>query len=190
MLGHSCTHDSRQGYSTRKRLCLRAILGSYLFHSNANCALKEGLQDRTCVDEILALDPGKLKFAKRKLRVQRCKSIPNAASKNVPPSERAQTSNRAPVPSVPKGDPSLGEKLVKLTKEERKRVKAADADRVARRMAKKKARIGLAKQGVPLQRERVRKTGTAKKLGGAPAKKASKGRVRSEKSIAKRNTKK
>lgn len=60
-------------------------------------------------------------------------------------------------------------------------------------MAKKKARIELAKQGVSLQskqRERVRKTGAAKNLGGAPPKKASKGRVRSEKSIAKKNTKK
>ena len=60
-------------------------------------------------------------------------------------------------------------------------------------MAKKKARIALAKQGVSVQgkeRERVRKTGLAKKAGAAPPKKASKGRVRSEKSIAKRNLKK
>lgn len=146
------------------------------------------------MDEILALESGQLKLAKRKLRVQRCKSIPNATSiKNVPPSKPTQASNRAPVPPVPKGDPSLGEKLVKLTKEERKRVKAADADRVARRMAKKKARMVLAKQGVPLQskqRERVRKTGTTKNPDGVPRKKTSKGRVRSEKSIAKRNMKK
>lgn len=144
---------------------------------------------------MLALEPGMLKFAKRKLRVQRCRSIPSATSiKNVPPSEGVQrTSNRAPVPPIPKGDPALGEKLVELTKEERKRVKAADADRVARRMAKKKARMTLAKQGVPLQnkeRERVRKTGATKKLDCGPPKKPSKGRVRSEKSIAKRNTKK
>lgn len=155
---------------------------------------KIGPQDRTCVDEILALEPGKLKFAKRKLRVQRCRQVASATPvKSVPPSKPIQTSNRVPVPPVPKGDPSLGEKLVKLTKEERKRVKAADADRVARRVAKKKARMALANQGVPLhdkQRERVRKTGAAKKLGGAPPKKTSKGRVRSEKSIAKRNTKK
>ncbi|KAH0831838.1 hypothetical protein J3R83DRAFT_12688 [Lanmaoa asiatica] len=103
------------------------------------------------------------------------------------------TSCPAPVPPVPKGDPSLGEKLVKLTKEERKRVKAADADRVARRMAKKRSRMALAKQGVPpqnKQRERVRKAGATKKLGGTPPKKTTKGRVRSEKSITKRNTKK
>ncbi|KAH0831868.1 hypothetical protein J3R83DRAFT_12727 [Lanmaoa asiatica] len=150
--------------------------------------------DRTCVDEILALEPGKLKFAKRKLRVQRCRSTPSAASiKKVSPSKPVQTSCPAPVPPVPKGDPSLGEKLVKLTKEERKRVKAADADRVARRMAKKRSRMALAKQGVPpqnKQRERVRKAGATKKLGGAPPKKTTKGRVRSEKSITKRNTKK
>ena len=156
--------------------------------------LKRSLQDRTCVDEILALEPGKFKFAKKKLRVQRCKSIPNATvGKRVSPPKPPQTSQRVSVPPVPKGDPSLGEKLVQLTKEERKRVKAADADRVARRMAKKKARMALAKQGVPLQnkkRERVRKTGAAKKPGGVPPKKESKGRVRSEKSITKRNTKK
>ena len=101
-----------------------------------------------------------------------------------------QESSHAPIPSVPKGDPSLGEKLVKLTKEERKRVKAADADRVARRMAKKKARMALAKEGVAprgKQRQRVRKTGAAKKLDGTVQKKA---RIRSEKSIAKKNTKK
>lgn len=142
---------------------------------------------------MLALEPGKLKFAKRKLRVQRCKPVPKLSlGKKDPPSKPEQTSSRAPV-HVPKGDPSLGEKLVKLTKEERKRVKAADADRVARRMAKKNARMALAEQGLPpqhKQRERVRKTGAAKKPGGPPPKKASKGRVRSEKSIAKRNTKK
>ncbi|KAN0074721.1 hypothetical protein V8E55_011770 [Tylopilus felleus] len=150
--------------------------------------------DRTCVDEILALEQGKLKFAKRKLRVQRCKSVPNATSvKNAPPAKPTQTSNRTAVPPVPKGDPSLGEKLVKLSKEERKHVKAADADRVARRMAKKKARMALAKQDMSLQTkrgERVRKASTAKKPGAPPKKKASKGRARSEKSIAKMNTKK
>ncbi|KIJ64663.1 hypothetical protein HYDPIDRAFT_90009, partial [Hydnomerulius pinastri MD-312] len=150
--------------------------------------------DRTCVDEILALDQGKLKFAKRKLRVQRCKTTPGASAvKGTSPVKTPQATGRTPVPVVPKGDPSLGEKLASLSKEERKQAKAADADRLARRMAKKKARIALAKQGVSVQgkeRERVRKTGLAKKAGAAPPKKASKGRVRSEKSIAKRNLKK
>ncbi|KAF9223006.1 hypothetical protein BS17DRAFT_707694, partial [Gyrodon lividus] len=92
--------------------------------------------DRTCVDEILALEPGKLKFAKRKLRVQRCKIIPGAsATKDASSVKSARTPNRAPVPDVPKGDPSLGEKLANLSKEERKQAKASDADRVARRMA-------------------------------------------------------
>ncbi|KAG9315964.1 Alpha/Beta hydrolase protein [Chiua virens] len=131
--------------------------------------------DRTCVDEILALEPGKLKFAKRKLRVQRCKSIPSSSSvKKEPSSKLVKASKPAPIPSVPKGDPSLGEKLATLTKEERKRVKAADAERVARRVAKKKARMTLAKEGVPVkgkERERVRKTSAANKLGGATTKK-------------------
>ncbi|KAF9242674.1 hypothetical protein BU15DRAFT_86850 [Melanogaster broomeanus] len=150
--------------------------------------------DRTCVDEILALEPGKLKFAKRKLRVQRCKTITGvSAVKSTSPAKSARTSNRAAVPDIPKGDPSLGEKLVNLSKEERRQAKSTDADRVARRMAKKKARMALAKQGVPVQskeRERVRKPGAAKKIGGVPPKKGSRGRVRSEKSVAKRNTKK
>ncbi|KIK92427.1 hypothetical protein PAXRUDRAFT_574588 [Paxillus rubicundulus Ve08.2h10] len=150
--------------------------------------------DRTCVDEILALEPGKLKFAKRKLRVQRCKTISStSAVTDTSSSEPARIPDRAPVPDVPKGDPSLGEKLANLSKEQRKQAKAANADRVARRMAKKTARMALAKQGVPMQgkqRERVRKTTGAKKIGGAPPKNGTRGRVRSEKSIAQRNTKK
>jgi nucleolar protein 12 len=146
------------------------------------------------VDEILALEPGKIKFAKRKLRVQRCKTTSSASAvKDASSSKPARTPDRAPVPVVPKGDPSLGEKLANLSKEQRKEAKAANADRVARRMAKKTARMALAKQGVPMQgkqRERVRKTAGAKKIGGAPPKKGTKGRVRSEKSVAKRNVKK
>jgi len=62
---------------------------------------------------------------------------------------------------------------------------------VARRLAKKKARNVLAKQDVKLHskdRDRVRKSMTVKKAS-APRKKESKGRVRSEKSLAKRNVK-
>jgi nucleolar protein 12 len=63
---------------------------------------------------------------------------------------------------------------------------------VARRLAKKKARNALAKEGVKPQvkdRDRVRKPAAVKKSS-VPRKKESKGRVRSEKSVAKRNTKK
>ncbi|KIK27376.1 hypothetical protein PISMIDRAFT_674716 [Pisolithus microcarpus 441] len=148
--------------------------------------------DRSCVDEILALEPDRLKFAKRKLRVQRCKTIPSsvtaATSLSSKPS-RIHTSSS----TAPKGDPSLGQKLAHLSKDERKQVKAADADRRARRLAKKKARMTLDKQGVRRQgqaRERVRKSATTRKSDTARPRKTSKGRVRSEKSLSKRNAKK
>ncbi|KAH7885522.1 hypothetical protein F5I97DRAFT_1937698 [Phlebopus sp. FC_14] len=148
--------------------------------------------DRTCVDEILALEPGKLKFAKRKLRVQRCKTMPGASAVKTTSPTKPQRTSQPSVPAIPKGDPSLGEKLAGLSKEERKQAKAVDADRLARRMAKKKARMALANKGVPVQgkdRERVRKKSAAARKHGnsAPPRKT---RVRSEKSIAKRNMKK
>ncbi|KAG1735190.1 hypothetical protein EDB19DRAFT_1638542 [Suillus lakei] len=152
--------------------------------------------DRVCVDEVLVMEESKLKFAKRKLRVQRCKMLPKgSATEKAAASKIASTSNSAgavPPIDVPKGDPSLGEKLATLSKEERKQIKAADADRLARRMAKKKARMTLAKQGVPVhgkdkERERARKAGAVKKAAVAPRKQS---RIRSEKSISKRNMKK
>ncbi|KAG1732401.1 uncharacterized protein EDB91DRAFT_672649 [Suillus paluster] len=152
--------------------------------------------DRVCVDEVLAMEESKLKFAKRKLRVQRCKMLPKGSvTDKAAASKTASTGNAAGAASpinVPKGDPSLGDKLATLSKEERKQIKAADADRLARRMAKKKARMTLVKQGVPVrgkekERERARKTGTTKKATVAPRKQ---GRVRSEKSMSKRNMKK
>lgn len=96
------------------------------------------IKDRECIDELLALEQDKLKFAKRKLRVQRCKSSPG--NKKV----ITQHKERTPAVVVPKGDPRLGEKLSGLPKEERKQIKSSDADRVARRLAKKKARMSMA----------------------------------------------
>ena len=52
------------------------------------------------------------------------------------------------VSPVPKGDPSLGERLAGLSKDKRKEAKASDPTRVARRLAKKKARASLAKMDV------------------------------------------
>ena len=100
--------------------------------------------------------------------------------------------------SIPKGDPSLGTKLAGLSKEDRKKAKSSDADRVARRLAKKKAKA-LAEKGVKVRgdggkaRERVRKprAGKSDKGGGVPErKKAKTGRVRSGKALAKMNMKK
>ncbi|KDR82884.1 hypothetical protein GALMADRAFT_56971 [Galerina marginata CBS 339.88] len=96
--------------------------------------------DRECVDELLALEEDKLKFAKRKLRVQRCKTLPGA-KQVVPSQNKSGTASIAVV--VPKGDPALGERLAGLPKDERKQLKSSDADRVARRLAKKKARMGM-----------------------------------------------
>jgi nucleolar protein 12 len=99
----------------------------------------------------------------------------------------------APVPIiVPKGDPLLGEKLAHMAKDARKQYKSTDADRVARRLAKKKARNALGNSGVKTQgkdRERVRKAPSTGKAA-APKKRESKGKVRSDKSMAKRNAKK
>ncbi|KAG1882810.1 hypothetical protein F4604DRAFT_1743147 [Suillus subluteus] len=152
--------------------------------------------DRVCVDETLAMEESKLKFAKRKLRVQRCKILPKGSVTDKAAASKAATTSHsagvAPPIDVPKGDPSLGEKIATLSKEERKQIKAADADRLARRMAKKKARMALAKQGVPVRGKekdvgRTRKTGAAKKAAIAPRKQS---RIRSEKSMSKRNMKK
>jgi nucleolar protein 12 len=147
------------------------------------------------VDETLAMEESKLRFAKRKLRVQRCKILPKASATDKAATSKTVSTNSAgaaPPINVPKGDPSLGEKLATLSKEERKQIKAADADRLARRMAKKKARMSLAKQGVPVRGKekdggRTRKTGAVKKAAIAPRKQS---RIRSEKSVSKRNMKK
>jgi len=141
----------------------------------------------------LALEETKLKFAKRKLRVQRCKTLPGS---KLPDTTALKSKKRAPATTIviPKGDPSLGERLAGLSKDERKQRKSTDADRVARRLAKKKARMALA-PGVGIvksqgkDRERVRKTtGQRKPPGGKDSK--SRGRIRSAESVAKKNTKK
>ncbi|CCM01168.1 uncharacterized protein FIBRA_03216 [Fibroporia radiculosa] len=160
--------------------------------------------DQECVDEILALEQDRLKFAKRKLRVQRCKSAPGGvkvtSKKSRPPAATAAKSsayNRPQMSSggpthgapLPKGDSELGRKISHLPKEERKKAKAADADRVARRLAKKKAKL-LAEKGVKprTDRERVRKRPGERK--GSDTRSKRKGRVRSGKALGKMNIKK
>ncbi|KAF8158009.1 hypothetical protein B0H34DRAFT_657128 [Crassisporium funariophilum] len=149
--------------------------------------------DRECVDELLALEEEKLKFAKRKLRVQRCKTVPG--SKLTSASSKSTKPAHVPI-IVPKGDPALGEKLAGLSKDERKQHKSTDADRVARRLAKKKARMAMA-PGVGIvkskgkERDRVRKTpGQFKSQSGGKKDNKSKGRVRSAESASRKNTKK
>ncbi|EED86007.1 predicted protein, partial [Postia placenta Mad-698-R] len=155
--------------------------------------------DRECVDEILAMEQDRLKFAKRKLRVQRCKTVPGsakitpkfakitAAGKLAAPSQRPRSASFAsPAGPTPRGNPELGTKISHLPKDERKKVKAADADRVARRLAKKKAKL-LAEKGVKARpdRERVRKRVGERKGDTGAQKEKRKSRVRSGNALAK-----
>lgn len=153
--------------------------------------------DKECVDEILALEELKLKFAKRKLRVQRCKTLPGSSVKVKPTPKGKVGKDGKPVKPrsapvvVPKGDPTLGERLAHLPKVVRKQAKAADGDRIARRLAKKKARMAMGPpKGDVDSRDRSRKSGAAKKDGVNTGKKTAKPRVRNAKNAAARNAKK
>ncbi|KAJ7198473.1 hypothetical protein GGX14DRAFT_503595 [Mycena pura] len=106
--------------------------------------------DRECVDEILALtktEEGKkkLRFAKRALRVQRCRVVgvsskPAVAATPVDASKSTYPTKR--------GDPTLGDRLVHLGKDERKAVKKADSERQDRRAEKKKLKLMRMRMGV------------------------------------------
>jgi nucleolar protein 12 len=76
-----------------------------------------------------------------------------------------------------------------LSKADRKAAKAVDAARVARRLAKKKARNTLQIPEQKKDRVRVRKN-TAEHKGAGDAAHQKKKRLRSEQSVARRNTKK
>jgi nucleolar protein 12 len=76
-----------------------------------------------------------------------------------------------------------------LSKADRKVAKAVDPGRVARRLAKKKARNTLQIPEQKKDRVRVRKN-TAEHKGAGAAALQKKKRLRSEQSVARRNTKK
>lgn len=96
------------------------------------------------MEELLALDAQKFRFAKRPLRVQPCKTLPTAARGKGDKSGKQDSATKTPRPtSIPKGNPKLGEVLKDLSKEERKVYKSSDADRQARRLAKKKMKAGF-----------------------------------------------
>jgi nucleolar protein 12 len=185
------------------------------------------------VDEILVLSEEKLKYGKRTLRVQRCKSLPakpkaaitltGGPTPDLPPHLKVapnsvlttgsipesfaplRRANGLAAPRtvhkvvVPKGNPLLGEQIKDLSKDERKVVKSADAERMARRVAKKKARTALERGGgvsggTGGMKERVKLDGG---VGGAKGKKkpgvglkAKKSRVRSSAAAKKVNHKK
>lgn len=81
---------------------------------------------------------------------------------------KAEKSGRSVRPKdavvLPKGDPSLGEKLAGLSKEERKKRKSADPDRLARRLAKKKLRMVVPPAGKTLKKERDRVRSKVKRV--------------------------
>lgn len=152
------------------------------------------------MEEILAMDAKQIKFAKRTLRVQPCKTIPTANTlqntiKKVAAgsggggasSGKKDKTKRPYVRSgvIPKGDPLLGEKLKDLSKEERKTIKSSDADRQARRLAKKKTKMSLEKDKakgavkLTLTRSEREKTSASKKP------KAKKGKKRAPSAVAK-----
>lgn len=124
--------------------------------------------ERTCVDEVMAMEPTKLKFAKRKLRVDRCKTAPSGSktSMSTPKRDTRQVAKAVdsqkkrhvekPVGKKLRGDPSLGERLKGLSKEERREAKKNDPTRQARRMEKKKARAVLEKDLSKADKSRVR----------------------------------
>ncbi|CAE6403523.1 unnamed protein product [Rhizoctonia solani] len=168
--------------------------------------------DRASADEILAMEPGTIKLAKRKLRVQRCKTVPGVSlqkskalhadktqsSKNLsesgpsPKPDRQKPRGIKSAPVIPRADPGLGERIRSLSKEERKSVKTSDADRVARRLAKKKAKV-VSERG---SRKEASRSKTSI-LGGRPGVKSNKPkpgktgkRERSEKALLKKNVKK
>jgi nucleolar protein 12 len=123
------------------------------------------------------MEAGKLKFAKRKLRIQRCKgssgpSQPGRGTKQQEsiqkgsiPKQGGRSSASDPVWKRVKGDPKLGERLKGLSKEERKDAKKSDAGRQARRLEKKKAKVALEKAMSGKDRERVRTRKTKQTIG-------------------------
>ncbi|OXG50468.1 nucleolar protein 12 [Cryptococcus neoformans c8] len=157
--------------------------------------------DRESVEEILAMDAKQIKFAKRTLRVQPCKTIPTAntlqntikkvaagsgGGGGASSGKKDKTKRPYVRPGViPKGNPLLGEKLKDLSKEERKTIKSSDADRQARRLAKKKAKMSLEKDKakgavkLTLTRSEREKTSASKKP------KAKKGKKRAPSAVAK-----
>jgi nucleolar protein 12 len=123
----------------------------------SECLLILTMQDRECVDEILALaktDEGKkkLKFAKRTLRVQRCRAVGASSSAAKPADAKSKSKSTYPATPPKRGDPTLGARLAHLDKDARKAVKKADPDRLVRRAEKKKLvtqmRVGAARDKI------------------------------------------
>ena len=160
------------------------------------------------MDEILAMDEAKLTLDKRILRVKRCKVVTpkstNASSTSLKAasgtptkfkSEQGSKSPKSgrvftPKSTIPKGDQRLGERLKGLDKETRRSIKQSDPDRVARRLAKKKSRNALEREGLKFQGKGGTKAILGKERRKVPKTKAKAPRIRSANGVAKRNLKK
>ncbi|KAF7350889.1 RRM domain-containing protein [Mycena sanguinolenta] len=139
--------------------------------------------DRECVDEILALaktEEGKkkLKFAKRTLRVQRCRAV-NSTSKpdlaKSTPAAAAKSKSTYPATPPKRGDPTLGARLVHLDKDARKAAKKADPDRLLRRAEKKK--LGM-RMRAGRSNDKIEAVSGGKRMGGTSKDKGGRGRGR------------
>ncbi|WVR03809.1 hypothetical protein IAU60_000805 [Kwoniella sp. DSM 27419] len=157
--------------------------------------------DRESVDEILAMEASKIRFAKRTLRVQPCKTLPTSSTLNNTIKKLAAGANTGKPGDmkggagaakskpyvrsgpIPKGNPKLGEKIKDLSKEDRKIAKSADADRQARRMAKKKARHNMEKSEKGAVKLNLTKSEKERTKGAKP--KAKHGKIRGPNAIAK-----
>jgi nucleolar protein 12 len=112
------------------------------------------------------MEPTKLKFTKRKLRVTRynnkgsglasAKTEPKHSSKGLAKTSSMTNKESAATTIKHHGDPLLGDRLKGLSKEERKDAKKNDANRLARRLEKKKARLELEKSLAKPAKDRVR----------------------------------
>ena len=133
------------------------------------------------MDEVLAIDATKLKFAKKTIRVQPAKTLPSPNTRAAPDAAE-KTPYKGKVRVVPatvtKGDPLLGDKLKDLSKDERKLAKSTDAERQARRLAKKQKRVAM-------QREEKGAVKLGPTRSGHKVDKAKKSRVRSSHALSK-----
>lgn len=175
-------------------------------------------QDRECVDEMLALDSVRVKLSKRKLRLERCKtSAAKAAAVYKAAKEAAQTARKdkmiaerkalnrgifdskklpnIPIVKLQQPRPDIGEQLKELSKDERKSLKSADDERLARRLNKKNSKrqeIKIEKQKEILDRKIKSAGGSNYKARIDPAKEGMKRskRMRSDNAVFAKNKKK
>lgn len=215
------------------------MTGSFVTIRAESTSLLRIFQDRECVDEMLALEPSRVKLSKRKLRMERCNTTKqakkaaaagakggkasNLPSKAADKAERQAlkqkeklqkgTAGQGSRPTPAAGTPALpninlaepmeprpdhGEELKGLSKEDRKALKASDAERLQRRLEKKQRnRLSIKEaKSKELIDKKLKFANDGRKVGGTSGPKTTgaegkkKSRIRSDKAIVKKNTKK